>query len=157
MYQIDWNKLIEHTLPYLLRKVKQVAWLYTLIKPVRWLHDEFLAYRTQTRIDLLYTSQVIYLEKLLNDRFDETQRRIYIDDVERTTVYIGRNSDPDPLYVGKKDELPYVYVGRSEDYESEHDYRINVPDALPVNEVLIRALVDRYNQAGKAYYIRYYV
>src|SRR5205085_605358 len=48
--------------------------------PFIWLHAQFLKYRDAKNYQLIISPQVCYLERMLNDRFDSSLRRIKIDD-----------------------------------------------------------------------------
>ena len=90
MFNVNWTKLIRWLIPTFLRKQKTLAWVDVLISQVKYLHTQFLTYRSDTIYKIRFTSQIIYLEKRLNDKFDNLARGIFINnvaDVSRTYLY----------------------------------------------------------------------
>lgn len=78
VYSINWRKFIIENLEVDLRRVKTVKWLEVLFKPIIKLHIEFLAFRLQALYKVNHNSQICYLQAVLNDSFDNTERRITI-------------------------------------------------------------------------------
>jgi len=73
--------------PPILRAVEQWrAWVRVLSTPLQTLNNDIEAYKTKIRYELQFNGQVIYLEHRLNDAFDPTLRRIYIDDPLPTNI-----------------------------------------------------------------------
>jgi len=102
-YNINWEKQVKENVPMHLQKVRRLEWIHSLLKPLKAIHDELLLAREDSIYKVAYTSQVIYLEKILNDKFDNVNRGIYIAD---TTLF---NSN----YIYKKIESkPAVYLYR---------------------------------------------
>jgi len=80
MYNIDFVKLVEMLLPTVLRMPRLIAFMSALTAPIRQIYSEFLDYRSYALNELNHNGQIIYLEKYLNDRFDNDLRRIWISD-----------------------------------------------------------------------------
>ena len=79
-YTINWNRIVKENLPVFFHTVFRLSWIYALIKPFKQIYDEFTALRAEYILKVAYNGQTNYLEKLLNDTFDATLRRIYITD-----------------------------------------------------------------------------
>ncbi|MEG3973471.1 hypothetical protein QT970_02480, partial [Microcoleus sp. herbarium8] len=75
VYSINWAKFIISNLPYHERKPKTIKWLNVVLKPIVRLHIAFLAFRNQALYKVNHNSQICYLQAVLNDSFDNTQRR----------------------------------------------------------------------------------
>lgn len=80
MITINWNKAIAEALPVRYRKWNRYQWLLLLISQVRALHASIAIWWYGINYYLKHNGQVIYLEKVLNDLFDDGLRRIYITD-----------------------------------------------------------------------------
>lgn len=80
MYKVDWNKLINNNVPVFMRTQERLEWLQVAFKGIKTAYNRFLNIRSNARYRLTHTGQIIYLEKVLNDAFDNDQRRIFIDD-----------------------------------------------------------------------------
>jgi hypothetical protein len=162
-YNWDITKLITWLLPSLLRKPKQVAWLRALLWPVNQLHGQFVEFIDYKRYELDFTGQVISLERLLNDKYDNTLRRIFINGFPRPRRFVFRDGNNLINY-----DKPYIYRDGSTVPNREGfflfagtgslnvSFIINIPNALTVNELELRALVDKYKLAGKYYTIEYF-
>jgi hypothetical protein len=100
MYNINFNQLLAELLPPMLR-LKAIVYNYCLaaLSPVRDLHTQFIQFRNEAIYKASFTSQVIYLEKRLNDRFDAIMRRIYINNVaDLPFVYAFNSSENENLF-----------------------------------------------------------
>lgn len=89
-YNVDYNKLVILLLPTFLRKPKLIAFLRALITPLSNLHYQFLQHQRDDHYKLDHNWQVCYLEKVLNDRFDVSVKRIRIiegEKYERQYIY----------------------------------------------------------------------
>ncbi|MFC4262483.1 hypothetical protein ACFOWM_06325 [Ferruginibacter yonginensis] len=139
-YLIDWKKFIEQLLPNDLTNGFMLQWLLVLTKPFRKVHDAFLVFRKAIIYELTITPQVCYLEKLLNDRFDFTDRRIYIDDgVDKPPKYIYVNAELKPQFIRRRAEASPVFIyTRSEIGALSNDFIVFIPLTLMVdlNEVV---------------------
>lgn len=143
------------------RKVtpKRVDFLKALLKPLAVLYASFLIYRTSTIKKLRYNSQVIILENLLNDKFDNALRRIRIItvfDIDEP-VYLALNSENDPLWLPLASETDPVYLGL--DAEGGYLYHFIVEAAvgsLTSQQIIqLKATVNYYRLAGKKPFYRY--
>jgi hypothetical protein len=192
---VDWNDLVQRMLPEWWRKARLFAWMRVLLSPVVALHTAFLAYRSRVLYELRLNGQTMYLEKALNDRFDDDERRIYIETIEDPSqFYLYRKvEDRDPVYIYPKWNVTrFFFVGAfarhqgkvwvctvagsgvepgpdsaSWDFHKDFDtylrrkgeslqgvdFIVWVPLGLVYDTPELRALVDRYKQAGKRYII----
>ncbi len=156
-YSVNFVNLVRYVFPSKLRKPRMIGWLTTLLKPLQDNQDEFVSWSGGVRYDMAITPQVIYLEKLLNDKFDEVLRRIYIDDAIsfesnelRMKLEERRSSE-----LRMKTELEpskFILRMRSE-FQSEYDFIVYKPSSV-TNESLMSAYLDRHKAAGKRYKIK---
>lgn len=147
---ISFNTLIELLLPSFLRKSRIIAILQSAVKPVDTLYQDTL-YKMQ------HNSQVIYLEKMLNEYFEvsgyspnnhELSKTVFISDApESGKVYYYQEAENLPLYHG------IVY-----DTTNTVNYKfiVNIPDTYVFVEAKLRAVIDFYKLAGKKYIIETY-
>lgn len=118
MYNVDWDLLVSNLLPWYKRKQKVKDYLHVLIHPLKQLHSQFITYRDDTLYSLAITSQVIYLEKYLNDKFNAGQPARDVSttvgnyDGNPVGIYISSPSGSIyPLYLwNKAEERPKVYL-----------------------------------------------
>ncbi len=163
MYNVKWSNIINWMMHPDLKTSFHLNFLNALLKPFKTISEEFNTYVTKVDYKLAHTSQVCSITGMLNDNFDNAERRIYItdgggldvlqidDDSEYGTreVYII-NSDSDDV---ESDLIVYpdsAYEGAS------ISFIINLPSALNLSDSDIykmKALVDLYKLAGKTYTI----
>ncbi len=113
MFNVDFIDLIKQNIPAFLRKPKALSWIKTLCMPIIQLYADFNDYRQQCDYLLNHTSQVIYLEKLLNDKF--------------------RPIDLDPIYIEDTPSIETFNIYNSDEgLETCHLYNQNEPGAIPL-------------------------
>lgn len=83
--------------------------LKSLLTPIQNAHNSLAAFRTQKQYELSVTSQVIWLENMLNRYYDPLGNGIYIEDVGSVNqVYVANKTEsPRPRYVYNKSEAAY--------------------------------------------------
>lgn len=163
VYNINWRKFIIENLEVDLRRVKTVKWLEVLFKPIIWLHIEFLAYRTQALYKVNHNSQICYLQAVLNDSFDNVQRRIIIRNaILREPLWFYEPEENKPvLFYEESDNKPVYFREESEFIGDGADFLVLVPiDLKPTNTqeenallIKMKAQIDYYKLFVKNYII----
>jgi hypothetical protein len=98
IYTVDYLKLVLWLLPQQLLQSKMIAWLNIVVSPVIYLYLQFLQFRKNKLYELSITPQTCRMEALLNDRYDFTLRRIYIEDgKEYPPLYLYRDAESKPV------------------------------------------------------------
>lgn len=156
-------------LPPFLRGNIMIAWLSALSKPIEQLYVSFMSYRAATMIKVSYNSQVIYLEKLLNDTYNSGGTLpIYIYDTANTQVeYLANKAEgyQSPYIYNKSEpDTGSWYIGNKSEYNAQYDFIIMVPATLYATLLLdgstgllnMTALVNFYRLAGKRFTIQSY-
>jgi hypothetical protein len=131
-----------------------------LQSPVHFLQGLFTVYSNLRRYDLSHNGQIIYLEKVLNDKLDATQRRIYIDDPQPSNItptVLYRKSEAQPtaiLYRKSEAQTTSILFRYSE--VSSIDFVVFIPVSLGAlsNQIIIKSLVNFYRVAGKRFTIQ---
>ena len=122
MYNINWSLLIARNTYIGWITSIRMAWLNVIIKPVKDLYDAFILYRATALYKLNFNGQIIYLEHILNDVFDNANRGIYIDNTaDLNRVYLFNSSElVTPVYVYNNYDaaIPYV-VGEFSVYDNK--------------------------------------
>jgi len=159
IYDIDNSVLVQEQLRPKFRQTKWLGWLLALLTPLFRRHDEFLVLRDSAWYFIRHNSEVIYLEKMLNEKFSpvgydnqdhENTKAIYIDDGEAPTPqYIFRKVEVQPVFLN-----PRIYIKtRAEIAALYSDFIIKIPSAITFIEAKVRAEVNKYKLAGKIYKI----
>lgn len=167
IYNLNIKKLTILITPTFLRKERFLEWVHSLISPLEFLYDEFLKHRAEDIYKLEHTAQVISLEKVLNDRFDISQRRIRIGDVERKEpFYIFLETEQTPKFVHSESENkePIYLYSEGISVKGRYDFMVYLPLDIWQREKTevgigeyrfyeMESLIDFYKLAGKKYKI----
>ena len=153
---IVFDNILPH-LPPILRGVEQWrAWLRVLSAPLQTVSNDVDSYENNTRYELQFNGQVMYLEHRLNDAFDNALRRIYIDDPQPTniqpTVITNRADNQPTLIVRNRGEAStqtatfYNIV----ELQTRFDFVVFVPTSIhTTSQNALRSTVNYYRVAGK--------
>ncbi|SFW12936.1 hypothetical protein [Chitinophaga sancti] len=156
IFDIDYHRLIRLLMPPRLRKVLHLSWLQAITYPVNLLYQQFRRNRDANLYRLSITPQVVYMEKLLNDRYDLADRGIRIVDAvsnEVTLIYQEEESKPKFLYLESEEHPLYLFT-EAEIGNEPVDFYVLVPKAVSFNDDEMAALIDTYKLAGMAYKIQ---
>jgi|SRR5690242_18712581 len=156
IYDIDFRAAVRWNIRIKKRKPKILAMLYAMAKPVMLIHQDFLKYRDAKLYQLMITPQVCWLERLLNDRYDFTQRRIYINDgVDKPPVYIYQRAELKPLYIYRRSEDKPVYIyTRGESGDVKDDFTVFVPLDIAFEDAEMISLIRQFKLAGTKFKIQ---
>lgn len=151
IYNIQWRTLVNLLLPIILRKPVVSNLLYVFVSPLRRLHREFIGFRGRTEQELSYNSQVCYLRKILNDKFDNALRRITIEDGRMyNPQWVYRRAEARPQCFGLRMLHRRTLIG------SGGTFVVRVPVALQPYTPAISAAADKYRLATKTPVIQYF-
>ena len=154
IFNIDYHILIQLVLPIRKRKPLRRAWLFALISPVVYMYNLFLFRRTDRLYQLSHNAQVVYMQSLLNDRFDANLRRIFISDTPNIS----------PLFTYTVPEQKYVYLYTTAENNNQtffthteiaianNGFIVNIPTTLNIDHATLTALVDAFRLPSKNNY-----
>ena len=152
-YDFDIIKYAQYVLRPSLRKRKIFAIISIFLLPLIFIYTLFKSYRKQAINKLNINGQVIYIEKVLNDRFFLKNREIYITDIAGEESY---------LYHRREEQIPSYLYKRGEGVGKNHirqrgagnysgNYVVNIPSFLSAYECEIKNLIEYYKTAGRTY------
>lgn len=174
---VSWIAHIYHALPQFMRKQRFLRFLKSGYAPLIWLYNQFLNYRNEQIFKLRYSGQVIYMEHMLNARFNNgapayvngNPNGIYIGAGAITFnppfIYQKQEAITEDLWLYNKSETPdhpddVIWLYTKEELNNlNYDFTVNVPFSvgdISINHELlnaIRAWVNFYRQAGKSFII----
>lgn len=183
VFNIDYKRLIVLLLPTFLRKPVLYSLLKAMISPVISLYDAFLTNRAQNIYKANINGQVCHLRGMLNDNFDNDQRRIYISNGSTNgwcfafmQALFNTQGNKQPIWAGSADKVNIDTLGNKTFVFNQGntgvlqlskqgaigangmDFVVMVPVALReiVDEVRMTSLVNYYKLASKRYDINYY-
>jgi hypothetical protein len=156
IYDIDYAKLAGWITPQELRKNKLRRVINILAGPVIVLYQLLLVYRNTKLYQLKISPQKCYLRQLLNNRYDFTLRRIYIDDgQDKPPFFIFQHPELKPKYLRRKSEnVPVRIYTSGESGTIADDFIVFVPMTLAFEEPEMISLVKVYKLAGTKFKIQ---
>ncbi len=165
IFDINLYRFFIWNLPVFLRTRVRMIWLKTIVAPVWKIYYRLLAFRKASLYKMSHNSQVVYLQKVLNDKFDATDRRIKIrnSDIQEPVWHYDAPEQNPVYYYDTDDERPVFFRSQSEFEELNADFEVVIPLALkPATQPEIKAfelqvslLVDYYKLYSKKYIIKY--
>jgi hypothetical protein len=157
MIAIDLFLLLVMNLPPIYRSVDVIDYCKSAIKPIDTVKVEFYAFYESIKYDMTFNGQVIMLEHLLNDKFDNTERRIYIEDTEQKVEVLLYNKveENEKTYIYNISESePKTYIYNKAEFDAQFDFTVFVPSELTGYEIEMNFLLNKYKLAGTRYLIQ---
>jgi hypothetical protein len=162
-FDINWDDLVKQNTPQEwqvnsrteLPCLKRMARLNATMIPVKYLYNIFIAFVNATTYDLNHNGQVVHLEAVLNDAFDDTLRRIVIvdgPDEEPVYIYLPAELKPVPLYTTAEAKPVYLYTD-AEIAALGPDFIVEIPAAVSFNAQYLDGLIQKYKLTSKTYSI----
>ncbi len=163
VYNINWRTFIILNLPVFLRKIRSIKLLEVFFKPVVLLHLEFLEFRRQALYKVNHNSQICYLQAVLNDSFDNVQRRIIIRNaiLKQPVWFYEPEEQKEVWFYEPEANKPVYFYEESEFLGDGADFLVLVPiDLKPTNtqeeiafKIKMEGLIDYYKLYVKNYLI----
>lgn len=153
---INFNKLISWHIPQEVSRFKLLALAQALCYAVVRLYvDVFNKFHKDIEKELSITPQIWSLEKHLNDKYDKSIRRIFIEDGKLFPLQVlYTRAEQKPLHLHTRAEATPVYMGlRSESGFSTASFYVRVPSGLIPQKEEIKAFVNRHKLASKSFEI----
>lgn len=163
IYIISYQAFKEQLLPLLLRKPKTLAMLEALISPLVTLYNDFFAFKTKAIYKTEHNAAITLLQKVLNDHFDDVERRIFINNAEITATqhYYDRGLGDAIEFFDEGNGDPVWFFDREVFNVYRSDFTVFMPIAIkPADEedeerllTKVRADLDYYKIFGTKYTI----
>lgn len=156
-YDFDILKYAQYVLRPLLRKKRIFAVISVFLLPLIFIYTLFKSYQKQAVDKLNINGQVIYIEKILNDRFFLKNKEIYITDIIGKVVPLyHRKEEQIPTYLYKRGEGTVKYIQQRGEGNYSGNFIVNIPSFLAAYETEIRNLIEYYKPAGRSYVLNIY-
>lgn len=155
VFNIQPGLLAQWLIPTMLRHPILMAIVNAMYVPLAALHNTFLLFRTAKQYQIRMNYQTCYLEAFLNDRFDFSLRRIYIEDAETVDqVYLYQDEEDRPIYLYQDTENNPVYLYTEGESIGDllNDFIVWVPIGVLFDENEMRAMIAT-KLCGKRYKI----
>ena len=150
IYNVDFKILAQLLLPTMLRRDSNSTLLNAMIKPLELLHEDFQTFQNETTNKMSYNSQVFSIQKMLNDRFDNDERRIRIAQTDvRQPLMLYKREEEKPVILGRKT------IYRRDAVEYDNSFTITLPEMLRVFESRVKNSIDFYKLTTMQYKLNY--
>jgi len=150
IYNVDMKRLVQLLLPTMLRRDSNSTLLNAAIKPLELLHEDFQTFRSDVNNKMSYNSQVFSIQKMLNDRFDNDERRIRIAQTDvRQPLMLYKREEKKPVVLGRKT------IYRRDMIKSNISFTVTLPSSLQTFENRIKSNVDFHKLTTTNYTLNY--
>jgi hypothetical protein len=157
-YVINYTKFVTERIPEDFRFPEVIALALIVCSPIIFIYNLLILLRNFVLYNLSITPQVAYLEKMLNDRYDDSERRIYILDgntYDPLFIYTEPELQPQFLYtegeVGKPETFLYT---EGEVSQFTFDFVVYVPLAVSFDETEMKTRISSFKLASKFFKIQ---
>ena len=163
-FYVDIEKLIQLSLPTFMRKPNILAFLNALFAPLKIQYIRFTKFKESVFYIVSHNSSITLLQKMLNDKFDDEERRIYISNIQRTDInrFYYWNENKEFGFYDEGDVQKGFYYAFQNEAQSP-DYIVHIPIEYQPNTELeldkylvkVRSEINRYNHYSKSYIIEW--
>ena len=165
VYIVDHERFVNLNLPTFLRTAITGSWLNALVKPLKELYNTFIDFKADSVYKVSHDASVVLMQKVLNDYFDNTLRRIRINNVQQVDLlrfYPFVSNKKFAFYDDGSDNMngfkPFL-----ESDPNAADFVVNIPIALQPGTqdeldnflLKVRAQLDYYKLYAKKYRIEW--
>jgi hypothetical protein len=148
------HEMITALLPWFLRKPVINAYMQALCTPIGDVNSELVSYASESLYRVAITGQVIYLERLLNDLFDNTLRRIYITDFSlQGQAFVYQRAENETTFAYLRSEIDVLYIYTRAELLENYRFAVMIPEELYSSAQLdvIHANLRLHKTAGTSY------
>lgn len=164
VYDIDWKNAGKNLLYNRWRRNNSgnksilLVIIESVMASIQVLQDKLFSLQQETTVFLSYTGQHLALEALLNDNYDNVQRRIYIQEnntapVEPIELALTSEASQNPIEFGLSGEVAIapIDLGLSTENFTFANFSIIYPSTVFINESEARGKLANYVLAAKNY------
>lgn len=153
IFNINWWRLVQSLNLKAFNSSSVLALLNTMICPIRTNYEAYLVFKLDADYRVKHNGQICYVQKMLNDKFDASLRRIKVRNIiPKEPLWAYYTEDNKPLFIYNESNHP-TYFYNPEDYYNEFDFEVLIPTVLggQVNQMM--ASINYYKLFSKNYKI----
>ncbi|MGB1307545.1 MAG: hypothetical protein ACPG6B_01445 [Oceanihabitans sp.] len=162
VYILDHLKLVKLSLPTFFRETRTVAFVFSLFAPLIAQYERFINHKDDAIYRVSHNGSITLLQKVLNDKFDFTERRIYIKNVQLHDAlrfyYQAAQKEvrfSTPAVSGFKDTVSFNAEQVDFTVHVPIEYQSNNASELANFLIQIGAQIDYYKMYAKKYEIQW--
>ncbi len=159
-YDINYTKLVMERIPFDLLEFEDVkAFAFRLVAPIVRTFNQLITFRNLLLYKISITPQVCYLEKMLNNQYDTTERRIYIEDGSQfPELFIFQEEEDEVTYLFQESELgaaeTFLFTEGEGTGDGSFDFVVYVPNTVPFDFNEMTSLIDNFKLDSKRFAIQ---
>ena len=128
-----------------------------IMSGVQHVNDLFYAFYSQKKYEIVFSGQIIYLKRYLNDQFDPINRQIWISTNSGFfSEFYYRVAEDLGEYHYRVSEGLGPRLSRVNENATEFDFTVWVPDTLIYDASQFNASVNKYKLSDKTFEIQTY-
>lgn len=145
LFEVNYRTLAIQLMPTKWRKPIHIGFVKVLIYPFVLILNELKASRKENIYRLQHDARVGIMQKMLNDKFDTVDRRIFIFDGQRKDpIYIYTPQENRPKYAPFWIYTPQTIAAETADFEVHVPQAVGLPNSeLQRMERLVRYYADK--------------
>ena len=154
VYYLNWNRLVTFFIPKVLRKPLLLALIHSAILPLKANYSAFLSFKKNAAYKVKHNGQVVYLEKMLNDKFDKDLRRIQVENSKpNVPLWLYHVEDGKPMFTYHIADGKSVHFFNKGAHYNAFDFTVLIPNDLIEIKSQMQAQVNYYKLFSKNYKI----
>ena len=154
MFDINFKNMLLRLSAPRFRASVILGWYQCVAVVLGTINDSLVSSRNGIQYKLRFNAQVIYLEHFLNDKYDDVNRGIYIEDAANTdVVYFYNEIEEKHTDIYNTSETNPLYLVNGAEYGDDVDYIVKVPASVTYTNIDMGNEINSYNLAGKRYTI----
>lgn len=154
IYNVNWYRLVNMLVLPAVKKPMVLAFINSGIAPIRTNYDTFLTFKKDAEYRINHNGQVCFLQKLLNDKFDNSLRRIKVQNVPpKQRLWFYNTEDSKPIFFYNQSDNHPVFIYNSNDYYNQFDFEVLIPESLNGYRNQMLAQINYYKLESKNYQI----
>lgn len=156
MYKLNFRNLSSQLTPLHKRNSRLVLWFEVIMYPIKKVHSEFHQLYTEKKAELEYNCQIVYLQRLLNLKFNNGQEGIIVKNTgEAGMDYLDYSGRQKPYFI-KYSGAGSQYLNYASNSYTEVDFIVMIPKTLNIDISMLKAVVNKYKLASKTFKILKY-
>lgn len=154
VFNVNWNRFVLFILPKALQKQLVISLINSCVLPLKTNHSMFLNFKKEANYKVKHTGQIVYLQKMLNDKYDTYLRRIKLENITPKQTLLGYYvEDSKPVFAYTMENAIPVFVYNTIDYYNEFDFKVIIPTTLSAFKSQMKTQINYYKLFSKKYEI----
>lgn len=131
--------------------------LKVVMSGIQYVNNLFYSYYEQEKYEVIFTGQIIYMKRYLNDQFDDVNRGIYIQtNTGDISPFVYRKTEGLSPFVYRVSEGEGELLQRKNEQIADTDFTVFIPTSLSYDSTELNAAIKKYKLEDKTFTITTY-